>query len=336
MMLRILQAFLLLTVFGLVPVSVGFALRKRRIMEAYVFGQVLMWAVFQVLAVPMVLLRLPFSVLQVTFSALTGLACACGWARIWKMGVQRPDLRLSPLTYLAAALILAQAGMYVLGQHLDEDDSRWIAEAFDALIHNRMLLDNPATGAYIGRFAGEMSKDVFSPFSMYLAVLSGDVLIRPAVTAHTVYAPVLLMTMYMIYALIAEELFEKKREQGAFLLACAVIHLFYAGNTRSQAVFALVRIWQGKAVVAGVILPLFLLLFLRLIRKPGKEAWFWMACAGSAACLLSGMGVPIAMILLTVYGVYTVLMKRWREIPWLLLSMVLPVMFGLGYLWLRG
>ena len=63
-------------------------------------------------------------------------------------------------------VIAGQMCVYIFGMHLDEDDARWIAEANDALVKNKMLLHNPATGEYIGRFVGEMIKDVFSPWSI--------------------------------------------------------------------------------------------------------------------------------------------------------------------------
>ena len=82
-------------------------------------------------------------------------------AQDWKleeMAFPVPDHRL--------LVIAGQMCVYIFGMHLDEDDARWIAEANDALVKNKMLLHNPATGEYIGRFVGEMIKDVFSPWSI--------------------------------------------------------------------------------------------------------------------------------------------------------------------------
>lgn len=334
-MLRVLQAFLLMAVFGMVPLGVGSAFRRRGLMETYVFGQVFMWALFQILAVPLVLLRLSFDALWISYALALLPFFIMGICRIRKQEIM-PKVRPDLWTCAAVFVILFQAGMYLLGQHVDEDDARWIAEANDALLRNRMLLDNPATGRYIGHFAGEMLKDVFSPFSMYMAVLSRWTMIRPPVMAHTLYAPVLLLISYMLCALTGRELFSRKREQGIFVLGCAVVNLFYAGNTMTQSVFTLTRIWQGKAVVAAVIMPLFLLLFLRLSREQGKDGWLWLAAAGTGACLFSGMGVPAALILTCVYGGCVLISGRVRQIPYLLLCMVLPVLYGLGYFWLKG
>jgi preprotein translocase subunit SecY len=44
----------------------------------------------------------------------------------------------------------------------------------------------------------------------------------------------------------------------------SVINLFLAGNVYTQSVFTLTRIWQGKAVVAAVMIPAILAIILRV------------------------------------------------------------------------
>ena len=80
-----------------------------------------------------------------------------------------------------------------------------------------------------------------SPRALY-ASMALTPLFSPPVMAHTVYAPVLLLISYMLCALTGRELFSRKREQGIFVLGCAVVNLFYAGNTMTQSVFTLTRI----------------------------------------------------------------------------------------------
>ena len=69
----------------------------------------------------------------------------------------------------------------------------------------------------------------------------------------------------------------------------AVINLFMAGNVYTQSVFTLTRIWQGKAIVAAVIIPLFLLLLLKIQKEDTVTNWLWLVCGGTAACLFSGI-----------------------------------------------
>ena len=248
--------------------------------------------------------------------------------------------------------------VYIFGMHLDEDDARWIAEANDALIKNRMLLHNPATGEYIGRFVGEMIKDVFSPWSIYLAWLSRATGIKAVVIAHTIYPPLLLGLSYSAYYEIGTQLFEgekKRHERGIFLLMVSVINLFMAGNVYTQSVFTLTRIWQGKAVVAAVMIPAILAIILRVQQTtPQAEGsirdWILLIVVGVSCCLFSGMGIAIGLLLLAIYGLYVVACMivrtaRHKEYKWKscairvglwLASLAPSIENGLGYLRLKG
>ena len=258
---------------------------------------------------------------------------------------------------IVAFLVIAyQMCVYIFKMHLDEDDARWIAEANDALVKNRMLLHNPATGEYIGRFVGEMVKDVFSPWAMYLAWLSRMTGVKAVVIAHTVYPPILLGLSYSAYYDIGCQLFKGKDERGIFLLMVSVLNLFMAGNVYTQSVFTLTRIWQGKAVVAAVMIPAIFSIILQVQYEDHIRNWILMIVAGTSCCLFSGMGIAISFLLMAIYGFYVTacavikminagrhkqaLRKGWagcllRMGLWIA-SMLPSIAYGLGYVRLKG
>ena len=318
------------------PFFVGILFARKSILETYLFGQILVWAIFQLMAVPMILLHIPFMGLFIPFSlVIVGLGI---WG-IVKISKKEYDLSFDIKTFnffMAPALLVIafQAGMYFFGQHLDEDDARWIAEASDAIVKNKMLLHNAATGEYIGTFKGEMAKDVFSPWSMYIATLSQTTFIRPATMAHTFYPPILLGLVYVVYYLIGKNLFEKKFEQGAFLLMVSIIMMFFSGNRYTQAMFTLTRIWQGKAMVAGLVIPLFLLVLLQIEKEDTKGNWFLLIISSITGCLFSGMGIAISFILAGVYGLYALVFKRFKRIGFYLAALFFPALYGVLNYWL--
>lgn len=388
----VLEIILGIIVFSL-PFIVGQVFRSRSISFTYLCGQLLLWAAFQFIAVPMVYYRADFSTLFWVYTGivvvLTGFGVYTlmkGRRKVRKRGTSVWWKRLSPFLIIAFLVIGYQMFIYIFGMHLDEDDARWIAEANDALVKNKMLLYNPATGEYIGRFVGEMQKDVFSPWSMYLAWLSRMTTIKAVVIAHTVYPPILLGLSYSAYYEIGGQLFSdekqngklksKRHERGIFLLMVSMINMFMAGNAYTQSVFTLTRIWQGKAVVAAVMIPSILAVVLRIqapddvVRwkkkreqtganhkvddavKPHEQSnrgsvsykdWLLLFCSGAACCLFSGMGIAIGLIMIAVYGAYVVVKELivnhrngWKQIPLWLLSMAPSMIFGFGYFWLKG
>ena len=346
MLLNILACFLVLCL----PFLVGSIFRNKSLPFTYLIGQLLMWAVFQMIAVPMINLRTSFTQLFWVYTGVIGALAITGLLLHLKVKFDKPEITV--FLIFAIAIILYQCSIYIFGMHLDEDDARWIAEANDALVKDKMLLFNPATGEYIGRFVGEMIKDVFSPWSMYLAWMARMTGIKAVVLAHTIYAPILLILCYLAYYEMGRQLFKGKSERGIFLLMVSVINLFFAGNVYTQSVFTLTRIWQGKAVVAAVIIPSVLTMILRIQNEDRIPNWLMLAATGCAACLFSGMGIAIALLTISVYGLYTLICSVIRRIrnkeirhKWLggllrlavwLLCLAPSIIYGLGYLKLKG
>ena len=307
-------------------------------------------------AVPCINFRTTFNTLFWIYTAVVVVLIGCGmWALQSGAGIRKHRTGswrrwFSPFLIIALLVIAGQMCVYIFGMHLDEDDARWIAEANDALVKNRMLLHNPATGEYIGRFVGEMVKDVFSPWAMYLAWLSRATGIRAVVIAHTVYPPILLGLSYSAYYEIGCQLFKGKHERGIFLLMVSVINLFFAGNVYTQSVFTLTRIWQGKAAVAAVMIPSILAIILRVQYRDEIRDWMLLITAGISCCLFSGMGIAIGFLLLAIYGLYVVVCMimrttRHKEYKWescviragMWLACLIPsIVYGLGYLRLKG
>lgn len=236
-------------------------------LKSWVFGQMLMFAILQVMAVPMVLFRWKFNVLFWSYTVVCIAIFGFGCRRLWKVRWKTPDRKkwtLLSLILLIAVLIIIgiQFHKYLFMMHLDEDDARWLAEANDALVYGDMMTRSIHTGEYLGYF--DYIKDITSPWALFFAVLSKALMIRTAVFAHTIYASTELLLMYGIYWLISRELFRNKESEIAFLFYVSIINCFFAGTVYTQSVFSLIRIWQGKATVAAVIIPAIFYLFIRI------------------------------------------------------------------------
>lgn len=319
-----------------IPFFVGAVVTKESFLNSYLNGQLMIWALFELIAVPVIWFRLPFYVLFISYIAVLAILSIVGIKRGIALlkGIEKPAVNI---VYILAILVIAfQMAMYLFGMHLDEDDARWIAEANDALTKGRMLLDNPATGEYLGSFRGEMVKDVFSPWAMFIACFARFTGVRPVVIAHTVYAPVLLGLSYIIYHEITKLLFKGSTERGLFLLSVAVINMFFGGNPYTQSVFSLVRIWQGKAVVAAVIIPVILMMILRIQKNDDIGDWLLLTVVGCAACLFSGMGIAIGFIMIGAYGAYVCAFGHIKRVGLWVVALVPSVLLGLSYYMLRG
>lgn len=297
------------------------------LLKAWIFGQMICFAVFQILALPMIVMRQKFNLLLWTYIGACMLLFILGCLRLRKCSVslkigERKLSWLSIIILIATiVLILYQSGTYFFGIHLDEDDARWLAQANDALVYGDMFTRNYDTGEFGSYFY--LMKDVTSPCPMMWAVVSRVLFTSPAIFAHTLYPPVEVLLMYGIYWLIGAELTDKLEGRLTFILLVALLNLFMGETVYTQSVFSLIRIWQGKATVAGVIIPFLLYCFLCLNKR--KKSWDWLKVliTGTAATLMSGMGIVLPTLMIGVYGAYYVIAyQKWKQIPFYMVSML--------------
>jgi len=308
------------------------------IAESYFCGQFCLWSLFQILAIISVQIKWSFTLLYYLFLLFSITLSVCGIIHknrhktLFRIKFAFPKTIIMKLILIiTVGLIMYQISMYIIGVHLDEDDARWLAEANDAKVSDTMFLSNPSTGEYIGGFIGDMKRDSFSPWPMYFAFLSRLTGIRVAVIAHTIYAPFLLLFSYLVYLRIGKGIFERQEERIIFLLMVSVIMLFFGGQKRSEAVVALIRIWQGKAAVAAIGIPAVLSQILVIQKEDVPRNWLILAMITLANCLFSGMGIVLSIISVGGYGLYVVINKRWRRIPYLLIAVLPAVILELAY-----
>lgn len=341
--------FLGYVVLQLIVVVVGLNVVREReisasgVLKSWIFGQMLLFSVLQIMTVPMILLRWKFNTLFWSYIGVGALLFGVGCWKIvegrTKVKIRVPELRPVELLLLMiiVLLILWQACDYFFGIHLDEDDARFLAQANDILEYGQLFTRYFETGELIG--VVEPVRDITSPWSVMFAMVSRLLFTKPAIFAHTIYPTVEIMLVYCIYWLMGRELFKEKESQLSVVFLAIIINLFFTVTSYTQSTFSVIRIWQGKASVAAVIVPMLIYLFICLNRrnKDNLSLWVMVIATGCAACLMSGAGIPLSFIAIAILGLYNiVLYGQWKRMPLWVSSMVIPLGSGLLYLFLKG
>ena len=309
-------------------------------LEAVIFGTAAEWAVFEILAIPMALTEKSFSLLQWTWVIVmtAGIIFGTGFVviRNKRAEQQAPDADTVPvimagtlnrwgILLLIGVLLLAgfQSYMYITGIHTDWDDSRFLAHALEAYTHGNMFNVSPTTGDYIGLHYWEAHKDIIAPWPLFLALLAKLAGIHPTILAHTFLPPAYLFLTYGVYWLVGKCLFQGNTNRSIlFTGLTGFIMLFYYAATHSQAEFILVRLWQGKAVLAAFGIPLIFFVFLRAAEKEVHALWL-LVPASTGCCLLSTMTIPILGICIAGCSVcYLLFTRKWKA--------VLPILTGMA------
>ena len=217
---------------------------------------------------------------------------------------------------LAAVLVFIQAYIPARYEHSDDDDARFIALQVSAVYHDTMYRESPIHADFMYWDQGEVRKDLTSPWAMLMAMVSREGRIESAVLSHSYLPFFLILLCYALYLLIGQAMFRGDWEKSLlFLIFLSVIHLAGYTSTHTLASMLLLRIWQGKAVCASFMLPLFFYLFYQILRKDYNRGWLLLLYVASiGACLLSGIGIVTAPIMLFIYGALDFCYyRKWRK-----------------------
>ena len=111
------------------------------------------------------------------------------------------------------------------------------------------------------------------------------------------------------------KLFDKDdRKVGLFLLFLVLIQMFSYYSVYTQGTFLSIRIWQGKALLASFVLPAIFLQAKECMETNRMcGAWMTLFLMMTSACLVSGMGIMLAPIMLGLMTLLYAVKDRNRE-----------------------
>ena len=303
----VLAACLLCTVATLAGYGFSSLLRvKRSAIVSFFCGFILIWAITQLITVPMVLNKQSFTA---TFRLITGMVipwCLYGLYECRKIWFKRPEF--TPTEWVGVAVtilcVVGLLGLNLVTQHGDGDDSRFVVNAVDILRTDTMFLTNPATGAPLENWQGELIKDVTAPWAVFIAWCAKLTGTHATVMAHTALPPILFLMVLSVWWLLSEEFFKTSLFYRCLFMDVAILVTVYGGfSVYSEEVFMLSRIWQGKAVVASFGIPAAYLLGMWLYRKSEKWGYYVLPSVLSfSMCLMSGMGLIMSAMMFACIG----------------------------------
>ena len=269
-------------------------------------GYALLFAVTEILAVPMIFAGAPLHLLAIVYVAAILVLFvilrvvpdrgAAVRARI-KECPQRTAKWLkegSWVLWIALFVIAYQMVVMSTMVHIDADDSFYVGQAVTDLATNSVYRFEPYTGNLYPYLPGRYTLSPFPAFLSMSALLCGK--IHPAILAHMIMPPMFLAAIYVVMYRFGKRFFpDSAKDRAWFLLICAALFQFSAWTIYNAGNFAMIRIWQGKGFLAGAFLPLLLDQSMTLLFNDGKKSGFAvLAVTVTACCLLSSMGIALA------------------------------------------
>lgn len=343
--MALLQFLICFFLFLVLPAGVGSLIYvgqqnlQKSICHLWVFGTMILWACFQVICILMLILDKTLTELSIFMSIVTLILF------FLSLRIGRPVLKtcflnfgeyvkkMSTLQWIVVMLIVFQIIMLVVFQHSDADDSEFVVLSTSAVQTDTLFKFNPYTGELWGK---AFAKRMIAPFSLLIAYYSKLTMVHPAIMSHTIMPIVLIPLAYGVYYMIGHLFYGNDRRRiFVFLLFCCMLLMFGGYSTRSIGSMLLLRIWQGKAVLASIILPL-VFYVLQVMYQKGINAANWlMGCIIIiGGTLTSAMADVLIPLLVAGYSLIYLLKTKDIKSAFVMGSMCAPcIMLDIAY-WL--
>lgn len=305
-MIKILLCFVWFVVF---PIFIGLLIthfmkkEKNNLLYSILIGYFTEFAIYQLFTIPCTYLGKSFSFLYNVCLSVFGVLCIFSLVlnfREFKNIIKKliDDFKKFPklLALVSLVLILIQCYVVFNYMHVDEDDSNFVAKATISLQTNTLYVYSD-TGSINETFP---VRYVFSPFPVYTAAVAKFTGYHPMAIAHTMFPVVFLILIYINFYLLGNKLFnDDKKSSLLFLIFVNIIYMFGDFSLHSNFRFALVRLWQGKAILGNLIIPSLIVIYDSFIQGNTKMPyWISLFITMWAACLVSTMGFALAPIML--------------------------------------
>ncbi len=334
---------------GFIPLLMGYLLtffckfkNKDSILLNYVVGFFAMLAIFEPIALVLIFMKKGLSTLTMLMTiiwvVLAVFSVIFNRKRILSGIVDLKNIRknISPMMLVAIGLIIMQIYVYAEYTHTDDDDAFFVATATTAIQTNKMYRVSPYTGF---NYQKTPTRYIMSPFPMYYASMSEITGINATVYAHLYLPIIMLLLVYGIYYLWSEELFDKERKDSRwiFLTMVSVLNIFGGYSIYSAQSFTILRLWQGKSVLAAAIIPFILYLGYRITKESWDFGKFVILTAFTcSACLVSSMGIFLAPISVGMWALVDLIKeKSIKRIPGYVLSLIPCIICGLIYIGIK-
>lgn len=351
----ILQILILVLILGVCPLACGLvptffvARQKITIPMIYISGLILCLAIFQLVAVPIVIANgNGFNVIVVAYSIVLGLVSVAGCVLAFfkqkkeggffaKLELHRNVTIEEAVEWIMFAVVLGfQIFMFTRMAAFDGDDAYYITNSLLTYETGTLYRILPYTG--LGTMLDiRHSLAVFPMWISYVSKVSG---IHPTIFAHNILGIVMIPVTYMIYSEIGRNILKREpKKLPIFMIFVGIMQIFGNVSIYTNATFFLMRTWQGKSLLANVCIPGVLMLMLFIFESDSFEGdrrfgfWFDLFVLNIVAAMCSTASVFLMAMLIGITGLVLAIKEKDIQIILRLVITCFPlVAYGVAFL----
>lgn len=336
----VLQIGILVLILGVAPLGTGMIIdnmlgpKNRSLGVCYISGFLGLLAIFQLITVPLVFLD-PWGFPKVVkiFTVVSALLSGVGIVlsmHQWRKGnnILHPIGEFTRYTrtvqvqwIIVFILIAFQLIMAVTHASFDGDDAYYVVQSVITDETDTLYRILPYTGLSTN-LDYRHSMAVFPIWIAYIARMTD---IHATIVSHTILPLILIPITYWIYLEIGKKLFAEKKEQiPAYMILVCALQIFGNVSIYPGSTFLLTRTWQGKSMLANVIIPAIFMILLWIFegekekRHSRQGLWLLLFMVNIVAAMMSTASVFLNVVLLGI----TALVLAFKEKEWKILLKV--------------
>lgn len=315
---------------------------------SYVSGFLTLLAVFQLIAVPIVFMDPGgFDKIEKVFTVLNTVLTGLGIIQalhLWRAegsifcgkNLCNKKNRMEKIQWAIVILLIGfQLFMAVTHASFDGDDAYYVVQSVIADETDSLYRILP----YTGRSTDLDMRHAMAVFPLWIAYIARMTGIHATVVSHTVLPVFLIPLTYLIYYEIGKKLFKDKEEQlPAYMTFVCILHIFGNVSIYNNATFLLMRTWQGKSMLANVVIPgIFMILLWLFEGEPEKRGrrsgmWFLLLVINIVAAMMSTASVFLNTFLIAVMAIVLCIQEKNLKILFQMAGCCIPcVIYALLY-----
>ncbi len=315
--------------------------QNRSIGYCLLMGMCVNFTIFQIIALPLTLLKVSFNVLCVLSVIILVGAVAAMWLVYRKKMICQGQFCLSNdeialLVFIILGFVL-QLMISISENYWGFDTAYYIGTVSTTLERNSMYVYDGMSGVQVNVLP---FRYVLSSFYLYFAVVCKVFGISAIACFRYVVATLCILFADTIIYLIGKKLFQNIAKSQCFTLLFIFLNFFWVSGVNSSR-FLLSRGYEAKGFCANVLIPMIWLIGLEIFK--GKEndrvnAWKMMFVLGLACIPISMSSILIAPIMIFCVTVTCVLVdKDFKAIKYGIACVLPNVIYAIVYFFaLRG
>lgn len=318
---------------------------KRRRATVYVSGIIAMLALFQLICVP-VIIAAPANfklVVGIYSSVLAVLAVTGIVLKIVDIKVLGGELLFKPGTdslhashtreeivmwAIAIVLIIFQMVMFIFTQSFDGDDAYYVVQSLLTTETDTMYSIKP----YTGLSTSIDLRHALASMPMWIAYIARVSGIHSTIVAHSIMGLLFIPVLYMIYYQCGVILLGNDRKRiPIFMIFVSIMYIFGNVSIYTDATFMLTRTWQGKAILANIVIAAITWLLLAIYETDNLDKelrlgyWITLFLVNIVAAMCSTASVFLAAMLIGMSGLIMSILKKDIQVILRLLITCVPL-----------